>query len=647
MRLDEYCLPLPRHSVYGENPQFAAFSPSAMVWLSKVDERVGSRAANLLCDVCCGELSFEIMQVFSGQPSFGDDESYTITRRAGGFNVRAATTWGGLHAVTTLHQLGQVDALAKVNEIKDCPRFAWRGVLIDVARHFMSIDLLARVVEGLSLLKLNVLHLHLSDDQAFRFNSDKFPKLASPQSYSKQMLKNLVAYAADRGVRVVPEIDVPGHVNTWLVSYPAWGMQQVSATQRFGVHQACLNPADENTYRVLSDLFTEVAEVFTDEYLHIGGDEVHPAWWVADSSVAELMQAHQLKDVKAVQNYFNHRVCEIARSLGKTVVGWDEVLHPDMPQMVVQNWRGVTTRDEVLARSLDCLVSAPYYLDLFYSAEMYYAFDPEGSQIDLLALEDKMQLDLQLAHVSEGIEWTRRWRDSAIDHHHGTGQVIGGEACLWSELVDEATLETRLWSRLPAVAERLWSPAQVKDVDSLYTRMTDFLALPAIQLEQNQSKALRNIGLAGDDIDIVKMLEPVKWYARLLGERALRARLSGNEMPQARPYNMHTPLNRIVDFISPESLDARGLVSVSEKQLLQKAQVWQALSSQNWPQDITQAIEHLSLLGKLVCQYLSGRLDRKAYRNGLLELYVPVGEYLLAPIPHLLKRLQAGSETCR
>jgi len=397
----------------------------------------------------------------------------------------------------------------------------------------------------------------------------------------------------------------------------------------------------------LSELFAEFAEVFTDEYLHIGGDEVHPAWWAADPSVAELMQAQQLKDVKAVQNHFNHRVCDIARSLGKTVVGWDEVLHPDMPQMVVQNWRGVTTRDEVLARSLDCIVSAPYYLDLFYSAEMHYAFDPEGSQIDLLALEDKMQRDLRLAHVSEGIEWTRRWRDSAIDHHKGRGQVIGGEACLWSELVGEATLEIRLWSRLPAVAERLWSPAQVKDVESLYTRMNDFLTLPAIQLAQMQAMALRNIGLVADDIDIVKMLEPVKWYARLLGERALRARLSGNEMPQARPYDIYTPLNRIVDFISPESLDARALVSVSERQLLQTAQVWQALSSQNWPQDITQAIEHMSLLGKLVCEYLSGRLDRKAYCDGLTKLYVPVGEYLLAPIPHLLKRLRSESEECR
>ncbi|MEM9623160.1 MAG: family 20 glycosylhydrolase [Pseudomonadota bacterium] len=577
-------------------------------------------------------------------PQLEEDETYRLTLQSAQCHIEAASTWGALHGLTTLYQLLQQPALPQHLLVDDAPRFAWRGVLIDVARHFLSISLLQRVVDGMAALKLNVLHLHLTDDQAFRWRSRCFPELADTAAYNSDELRALVTYAAERGVRVVPELDVPGHVHSWLVAHPELGFAQVSPTRRFGVHKACLDPTSEPVYEFLQQLFTELGEVFPDQYVHIGGDEVHPAWWQEDAQVQQFMQQHGFARVADLQNYFNQRICAQLTTLGKRAVGWDEVLHKHTPHMVVQNWRGATTRDRALQQGLPCLVSAGYYLDLHYPNEYHYQYDPAAPQSELLALEDSWQADPRLEHVAAGIEWTKQWRAEQITKPVEHDGVLGGEACLWSELVDEQTLEVRLFSRLPAVAERLWSPAHVTDLADFYQRLEATLDLAELNIADLQRARLAGLGLDAAACAVAVLLEPVRWYARLLGEEALQARLQGQEMPQARPYQTDTSLNRVVDFISPESLAARALAAQSDVELSRQALVWSQLEPALWPEDVQPAIRALITTGQVLQQWLDDSMPPSACRQLLQDLDKPYGEYMLAVLPVLRQRIDHVSK---
>ena len=258
----------------------AAPQAASLEFTQAHDERVERRFGQLLSDTACGPLRVEVGQVLAAHPTLDDDESYTLTSDAAGLLLCAATTRGALHGLVTVAQRVQSGALdGRGWRVTDAPRFPWRGLCLDVARHFYTIESLRQIIDGMAWLKLNVLHLHLTDDQAFRWRSDAFPELAGDECYSSGALRALVEYAANRGVRVVPELDVPGHVTSWLVSHPEWGLHAVEATQRFGVHQACLDPTNEEVYRALERLFFELTQVFPDPFVHIGGDEVHPAWW--------------------------------------------------------------------------------------------------------------------------------------------------------------------------------------------------------------------------------------------------------------------------------------------------------------------------------------------------------------------------------
>ncbi len=616
--------------------------PPRSGFVHATDQRVADYAHQLLGDARLGDLVIDLAAAGADVPALGDDETYTLVVNDGGITLQAVNTWGAIRGLTSLLQLHENGALQSSGwHIEDAPRFAWRGLLIDVARHFIPLSSLLAVVDGMALVKLNVLHLHLSDDQGFRMACHAFPKLASEQHYSQAQLSQLVAYAAQRGIRIVPEIDVPGHVNCWLTAYPEWGLQAVEPTTRFGVHKACLDVSNETVYQALAQIFAEVAAIFPDRYVHIGGDEVHPAWWRQDSAVQSFIEQHQLHDERGLQAYFNRRLHDLLEGFGKQMVGWDEVLHPQMPTVLVQNWRGATTRDRALAAGQSCLVSAGYYLDLFYPADLHYRYDPEADQTELIQFEDNLAADLRLAHVSAGIGWTHQWRQAMLNiddvgHLSADAKVLGGEACLWAELVDDQTLAIRLWSRLPAVAERLWSPRSVQDIENFYERLDNFLDTPSLGLAATLHKQLSGLGLSIEQIETVKMLEPVKWYARLLGQQALQARLMGNEMPQARPYQSDTPLNRVVDYISPESLPARALLGKSEEELLVYLSQWRAAAEQQWPEDVASAIRRLGEVATLMLKYFSGDIEGQSLREALTKAYEPAGEYMLAPVPALL-----------
>lgn len=603
------------------------------------------------------ELQVDCKAASGACPQFGDDESYRLHIDATRISLDAPAEWGVLHALGTLAQLAIAHGGLPLGAIDDQPRFAWRGLTLDVARHFIDVASLLRTLDGMAFCKLNVLHLHLSDDQAFRFPSQAYPRLVSSPAYSRDDLARVVAYAAERGIRVVPELDVPGHTTCWLTAYPDWGCRPVEPSRRFGVHRACLDPTRPAVLEAVRTLFTELADVFPDAYLHFGGDEVHPDWWSTTPAVRSFMAAQGLATAHDLQAWFNRAVVAHIVGLGRRPLGWDEVLHPDLPAAVtVQCWRGATARDRALEGGHDTIVSANYYLDLFYPAELHYGFDPAAPAVELLAREDAIETDPRLAHVAGGLRWTRQWRQAVERPTPGgaPGRLLGASACLWAELVDADTLDVRLWSRLPALAERFWSPAIVTGAADLRRRLDACFEVlrraTAIDVLGTSRALMERAGVTEAWWPLVDQLEPVKWYARLLGVQALAARLEGREMPLARPYDADTPLDRVADGLLPEAPGVAALDTLCRSVAAGDADARAALRAlgTRWcelpargagPAELEPLAVRLAGLGTLVVDLLDGRADVAAARRALEALAHPIGEYLLAPVPVLARWL--------
>lgn len=570
-------------------------------------------------------------------PQPGADEAYTLLVEPGGISLDAETLQGVLHGLATLAQLRRDDTLACAS-IHDKPKHGWRGLMLDPARRFLPITHLETVIDGMAMLKLNVLHLHLTDDQGFRFESKVHPHLPSAEHYSQVELKRLVAFAADRGVRIVPELDMPGHVTSWLKVYPEWGNRPVSASTRFGVHPGCLNAADDAVYQAIDALLAEVCDVFPDPCVHLGGDEVHSSWWKDDPAVQSFMAEQELADTQALQAYFMRRVAAMLTRRGKTVLGWDEVLHPDLPtHVIVQSWRGATARDRALAAGHDCIVSSGYYLDLFYPGAVHRRYRPDADEAILLAQEDELLSDARFAHVADGMKWTHAWRlVPPVPRAAKRGRILGGEACLWGELVDQEVLDGRLWSRLADVAECFWAQTPLDDDRVLSERWP--VAVVA-GLARNRER-LANV--AGDPalLEVLELCEPVKWYARLLGEVALNARIRGTEMPQARPYSTETRLNRAVDFLTPESFVCRDVATWSVDEITAACQRWAHADGLNQvPDDVRAVLAAIATSARAWLDCQAGDLSVHEAQAILRDVYRPHGEYLPAVAPVLARRL--------
>ncbi len=300
--------------------------------------------------------------------------------------LSAPDSTGIVRGLETLLQLVQTDASGSsiaALSITDKPRFAWRGVLLDPARRFLPISTLKRQLDIMAAVKLNVLHLHLTDDQGWRFESLRYPKLQQVAGkdgyYSQQQLRDLVQYAAQRGIRIVPEIDLPGHTTALGAAYPEL-MAMPGPTQpetHWGVHPAALDPTNEQVYTFLANLLAEVAAVFPDHYLHIGGDEVLPDHWLGSAHIADFMRQQQLADAPALQAYFNQRLQRIVQQLGRKMIGWDEVLDGKLPDSVlVQSWRGTESLAAAAKAGHQAILSTGYYLDQPQFAGYHYRNDP-------------------------------------------------------------------------------------------------------------------------------------------------------------------------------------------------------------------------------------------------------------------------------
>ena len=572
----------------------------------------------------------------------GEDESYSLKIEAARAELHAATTLGAMRGLQTFLQLVEITpkgfAVPAVT-IEDKPRFAWRGLMIDSGRHFMPLQVIKRNLDAMAAVKLNVFHWHLSENQGFRVESKKFPKLHEMGSdglyYTQNEIRDVIAYARDRGIRVVPEFDMPGHSTAWFVGYPelASAPGPYSIERKWGIFDPAMDPTKESTYKFLDSFIGEMAQLFPDQFFHIGGDEVNGKQWDANPKIQEFMHSHDLKNNADLQAYFNERVQKIVAKHGKIMEGWDEILRPNMPEsVVIQSWRGPKSLAQAAKQGYRGLLSSGYYLDLNYSTASHYTVDPMSGDAQNLSDAEK-------------------------------AKILGGEACMWSEYVSPENMESRIWPRMVPIAERLWSPQNVTDLASMYDRMARVSVwLDAYGVNHNTEYIPMLQRIAGaNDISalrtLVDVVEPVKGYAR----EALAA---------SEPTSL-TPLNRVVDAARPESKTAREFSEIvdrfvsgeikpgMEAEIRGRLIAWRDNDEKLQPitqrsalvQEVATASKNLSAIaagGLTALDYLDrGERAPQEWTTQQLTLmqqaFQPTGQVILMVVPAVQKLVQASA----
>ncbi len=492
-------------------------------------------------------------------------------------------------------------------------------------------------------VKMNVFHWHLSENQGFRVESKKYPRLHQLGSdalyYTQEEIRDLIAYATDRGIRVVPEFDMPGHSTAWFVGHPelASGKGPYEIERRWGVFDPAMDPTNEKVYKFLDDLIGEMAKIFPDHYFHIGGDEVNGKEWDANPKIQAYMKANGIKNNGALQAYFSGRVQKLVTKHGKAVVGWDEVLVAGVPKdIVIQSWRGQASLAQAAKQGYGGILSNGYYLDLGWTAARHYAVDPMSGDAASLSAEEQQR-------------------------------ILGGESCMWAEYVSPENVDSRIWPRNAAIAERLWSPQEVRDPASMYARLDfvsarlEWLGLTHRTVSRHMLQRLAGSASAAEFAalrTLTDVLEPVKDYTR-------------EQTAPAVPTSA-TPMNRVVDAVPLESDAGRRFSEqvdqflaaachdpAAEARLRAQLTTWrdndailQPLAQRSFlVKEVTATSQDLSALGTAGLAALDAIAKGqpapdswKALQLAILEqAKKPKAQLLLIPAPAVQKLIEAGA----
>jgi hexosaminidase len=350
----------------------------------------------------------------------------------------------------------------------------------------------------------------------------------------------VIAYARDRGIRVMPEFDMPCHTASWFHAYPELGSGRVSG------ESSAIDPTKANTYTFLGGFIAEMAALFPDAYFHTGGDECDFHEWESNPRIQRYMTARDIKNGAALQAQFTARIQRIVAGNKKVMMGWDEVLQAGTPKdVVIQSWRGPKSLADAARNGNRGVLSSGYYIDLNQSAAEHYAVDPLGdTSAKSLTPEERMR-------------------------------VLGGEATMWTDIVSDENLDNRVWPRTAAIAERLWSPADIKDVEDMYRRLGTV------------SQELEYYGVRHRVIT-EEMLERMSGDPNPVALRVLADVVQppkGYERQQLRNFGDFTPLNRLDDAVAPESETARIFNDIAQRIAAGKAT----------PEDWRQAEQWLTL----------------------------------------------------
>ncbi len=473
-----------------------------------------------------------------GELKLHEDESYRIDIASQQIVLQAETDIGIIYAFETLLQLLDHDAdnfFFQNCHIEDKPAFTWRGLLIDVSRHFQPVSVIKRNLDAMLVAKLNTFHWHLSDDQGFRVQINQYPQLTDKASdgqfYTQEQVKEVVQYAADRGIRVVPEIDVPGHATAILVAFPEIGSKKMTyrLQRNAGIFDPTLDPSNPQTYVVLNNIFKELSALFPFTYFHIGGDENRGKHWNNNSDIQAFMKNKGFKTNHELQTYFNQKLVKILEKYHKKMMGWDEIMTPGVPQSaLIHVWRGKKGKRlaETVKKGYQAVLSNGFYIDLMLPAYSHYQNHLYPEKFNLTQAEKQ--------------------------------HVLGGEATMWGELVTPLTIDSRIWPRTLAIGERLWTNPSVTDRQEMYQRMfAQSWHLEELGIQHLSAKEiiLRNI-TENQNTDALKVLtgvyEPLKYYTRNKG---------GTE------YQTYSPFMCFADACSADAPDALQFSFVVNKYL--------------------------------------------------------------------------------
>ncbi|HJU07466.1 MAG TPA: family 20 glycosylhydrolase, partial [Rhodanobacteraceae bacterium] len=378
--------------------------------------------------------------------SIKGDEAYRLNVTPSHIEITASDERGLFWGVQTLRQLlahegshRQVPAV----RIDDAPAYPWRGAMLDVARHFFPVEYVEKQIDLMSYYKLDVFHWHLTDDQGWRIQIERYPKLTSVGAwrtetngsryggyYTQDQIREVVDYAHKRNVMVVPEIEMPGHTSAAIAAYPELSCsgKQIAVPTGWGVFKNADCVGNDSTFEFLQNILDEVIALFPSPYIHIGGDEVPQDVWQDCDSCQKLANAQGLKGEEGLHGWFVERIRKYLAGKGKTLVGWDEILEGHLdPGAVVESWRGDAASEQALANGNRVIVAGPFYFD---------------TPIDDMTLQDVYRTDA--------------FADAAYAAHRA--QVLGAEAPLWAERVTPLNGDAMFWPRLMAFAERLWNP---------------------------------------------------------------------------------------------------------------------------------------------------------------------------------------------
>ena len=429
----------------------------------------------------------------SPKPAMGP-ESYLLQRDAAGVVVRAMGEAGLFYGATTLAQLatGGSEGAVPAVLIEDGPRFAWRGFMLDSARHFQSLDEIKQVIDAMAAHKLNTLHWHLTDDQGWRMEIKRYPKLTDVGScrlpagdgardpatgaerpycgfYTQAQIREVVAYAGARHIQVIPEIDVPGHATAAIAAYPALGVLDtpLRPLSEWGVFPNLFN-VEESTFEFLENVLEEVIELFPAKYVHVGGDEAVKDQWIASPRVQERMRELGAKDEMAMQSHVIKRLETFLEQHDRRLIGWDEILEGGLPpQATVMSWRGTEGGLAAASSGHDVVMSPVTHLYLDY-LQTTSPNEPPGRPL---------QVDLAKVYGFEPVPPTL----PADKRHH----ILGLQANMFTEHTRSyARLQHNLFPRLAAVAETGWSLQENRD-------FRDFLARLPAQLQRYRAWGLQ------------------------------------------------------------------------------------------------------------------------------------------------------------
>jgi len=506
-------------------------------------------------------------------------EGYTLTVNQSGIRINANKPAGIYYGVQTLLQLmpKEIESSEPVNGVKwdipfvqvtDYPRFGWRGIMFDVSRHFFSKQDVYRFIDNMSRYKLNLLHMHLTDDEGWRIEIKSLPKLTSigawnvkkegyfgdmtppakdePRNYggfyTQDDIRDIVKYAQQRFINILPEIDVPGHSLATIAAYPElsctpgadqyvvrsgekimnWGKSGFTA-----IVDNTLCPANEKVYEFLDKVVTEVAQLFPFEYIHMGGDECAKNFWEKSPQIKSMMQKEGLKTMEQVQSYFEKRLEKIVESKGKKFMGWDEILEGGLaPSAAVMSWRGMKGGIEAAKMKHDVVMSPSTFMYIDYMQG-----DPaiESRVYETLRLNKSYQFE----PVPDGVD---------------AKYIKGGQANLWTEQIfNMRYAEYMIWPRGFSLAETVWSPKEKKNWDNFYNKLGEHFKRfdiaeinyspavyePIITVKKNNTDGKLSVELAteGKGVDIYYSFDnsfPDRFYPKY--EKALQVPVDASQL---------------------------------------------------------------------------------------------------------------------